>query len=594
MNRFFSFLFLLSLLASACVGTRDRGLAKDIPTQDRINQGRILMDSGQYGKAAQVFEEASLRPRNQGTTLALYYSGLAYFHQGASFPAEQQFTKLLRNYPKSRYLPEARYHLALLKLRKYDKNLQQQGLEELLSLSQNARSKDLREAALSAVRKYLFEDASIPLLQQYYKKAEEPARTFVLEGLIHQRAQKGLSQDSIQSIYQAHLNKGGKPSSYLEKLNTATEPPKPVHEPNIIKIALYLPLYLDNLNFFVMDEVPRQSRDGLEFYEGFQEAVEEYSPQAQKKIYVQLFDSKREAGLIEQQLQDMQKWAPDMIIGEVFTDASLVIARWAARNRVVQLVPFSANPALISDSLNYTFMARPSFETHGRRMADYAAQQLFRQHVVVWSDQRSSTEAVVQAFGETFQAQGGQVTILEIDSIFEDRAQEDIADHYRESIVDWDSIDGMYIPISNEESAGMILSSLAIQVKREDFRVMGTPVWEQYNLISRQLKDRYGLVYSSPFASENDALTFRRLYNKFVKKYNAPPSKTHIQGYALGKYVLQLLDIYDPNSIPLREFMKNTERFKAVHNDIFFMTQRDNQEVQIFEHREGEVVRVEQ
>lgn len=593
MNRFLIIILLVSLTFAACTGTKKITLERDLQSQQMISQGKDLMSTGAYEKAADVFETASIRPQNQSTTTALYLAGLAHYKRNASFPAQQQFERLLRDYPKSRYADDARYHLALIKLKKYDENVRFQGVKELLALSEKAKDRELETLARNAALDYLFNQASITFLTKFYKEVEEPIKTTALEATIHQESKKGKSQDELIARYQSHLEIGGQQSAFLDNLLAKAPETKPVHEPNIIKVALMMPFYLDEQNFFLMDEIPRQSKDALEFYEGFQQAVEDYSPQAQKKIYVEVFDTKRDTSLIKKQLQKIGNWAPDIVVGDVFTTESRAIAKWANKNKVVQLVPFSANPGLISDSMDYTFLARPSVSTHGKVMATYAAQGLLLQHVVVWTDGRSITNAIANRFVETMQAYGGQVTLLQIDSVYEDRAQDDIQAYFENELKDLEGIDGMYIPLSNLESAGLIISSLSIQAGDQEIKVMGTPSWERFTLIPRQLKERFGVVFTSPYAENSDSLAFQSFVNKHYQKFGLPPSDVNVQGYGLGMYVLNLLDVHNPKTIPLKDFIKNAELFQAAHADIFFMRNQDNQELHFFEFRDGEIVRVE-
>ncbi len=595
MNRFHIIILLISLTFAACTGTKKLTLERDLQSQQMITQGKDLMNTGAYDKAADVFETAAIRPQNQSTTSALYLAGLAYYKQGASFPAQQQFEKLIRDYPKSKYADDARYHMALIKLKKFDENVRQEGINELFALSEKSKDKELEELSRNAALDYLFNKANIPFLNTYYAQAQEPFKTLSLEAIIHQEAGKGRAQEALIARYEQHVAAGGRKSAFLDKLLDETAVIKPVHEPNIIKLALMMPFYLDEQNFFLMSEVPRQSKDALEFYEGFQQAVEDYSPQARKKIFLQVFDTKRDTSLIKKQLKQINDWSPDVVVGDVFTNESRTIAQWANAHKVVQIVPFSANTSLIGDSLSYTFLARPAASTHGKAMATYAAQGLLLQHVVVWTDGRSVTNSIANRFAETMQAYGGQVSILQIDSVYKDRAQDDIQEHFKNELnnIKKQGIDGMYIPLSSEESAGLIISNLSLQAGEGDVRIMGTPSWRNFNLIPRQLKERFGVLYTSPYAEANNPTAYDTYVNSHYMKFGMPPTEVNVQGYGLGLYVLNMLDIYNPKTIPLKEFLKNAEAFQAVHNDIFFMRNQDNQEMHIFEFRDGNAVRVE-
>ena len=594
MNQYFTLFLVISLTIAACTGTKKVTLQKDLQTQQMVDQGKDLMKAGTFEKAADVFEEASLRTNSQSTTTALYLSGLAHFKRNASFPAQQQFEKLIRDYPKSRYANDARYHLALLKLTKYDQKEKLTGVNELFALAEKVKNKDrdLEKLARSAAMDFLFNQAGMTFLSQYYKQAEEPVKTFTLEAIIHQENKKGKSSDDLAARYQEHIDAGGRQSAFLDNLLAKPVDLKPVHEPDVIKVALMMPLYLDEVNFYLMDKIPGKSLDALEFYEGFNQAVEDFSPQAQKKIFLQVFDTKRDTSRIQFQLNQLSNWSPDVVVGDVFTTESQSISKWANENKVVQIVPFSANPILTQDPRGYTFLARSSVSTHGKQMAKYAAQGLLLNHVVVWTDGRRLTNSIAQSFIQEFENYGAQVTLLEIDSVYKERAQEDIEEYYKDALKDMDGIDGMYIPISNEESAGLILSSLAVQAGDQEVRVMGTPSWERFQLIPRQLKERFSLIFTSPYAENNNPEAYINYVNKHSAIFSLPPSDINVQGYGLGMYILNLLDIYDPKTIPLNEFIQKLEAFEAAHNSIYYNENQDNQGLHIFEYREGEVIKI--
>ena len=594
MNRILTLICVAALLAPACTGTKVI-LQKDPLTTEMVEQGKGLLKAKDYGKAATVFEDASNRPGNQQTTTALYLSGLSYFHKGESFPAEQAFKKLIRDYPKSRYLNEAQYHHSLLLLKKYDDNLKQQGLDMLFKLADGANDKGLKENALRAAQEFLFyTNKKISFLQNYLSVAPESHKINVLEAWVHYLVSTG-KKGEVAALYKQHLAVGGKSSAYVESITKEQEvQAASIIDPDIIKIALILPTYLDDISsFYNLDAIPPRSRDGLEFYEGFQQAVDDYSATSSKKIFVECYDSRRDTARLLAQLDGRKAARPDVIVGDVFTDASLAVSDWARRHQVPQIVPFSANPILMEkDTTGLVFLARPSARTHGRRMGEYASTTLGLTNVVIWNDQRRITQTLVDNFSEAFEALLGTVKVVSIDSVYEDRAQDDIIDYFKDNITDWDSVDGVYIPLSDEESAGLILSNLAIETKGEGIKALGTPAWEFFKLISQREKEKFGLTFTSSYSEENDPKAFSQYYNQFLREFKLPPSRANVQGYGLGTYLLQLLDIHDPATISFPDFIRNSETYKAIQSDFHFQQLQDNQAVNIFEFYDGEVVKV--
>ncbi|MFK7971703.1 MAG: ABC transporter substrate-binding protein [Bacteroidia bacterium] len=576
---------LLGSLAWGCKSTEV--LRRDLQAQSMIEEGKKLLQKEQFKEAAAILESAAVRPANQSTSTALYLAGIAYYKAKKNYPAEQQFTRLIRSYPKSSYLHEAKYHRALLLLKKYDEDKKQEGVKTLYSLSIDRRRGDLAKDADQALRKFLFYDAKASFLQMLFANAGATQRQLFAEALAY-RLVKTNQAVAAKAVYAELKSKNGQ-SEFLKKMlgdPADTKADKPNPDANRHKIAVFLPLFLSDYTFTGMDEIPRQSADALEFWEGFNHAIQEMGANSGKEVYVKVFDSRKNTGLILNQLKELEALAPDLIVGEVFTGPSKVIAEWAAKNKVPQLVPFSSNPDLISNESGYTFMARPIYNIHGSRMAKYAHSTLGIKHVGVWTDQRVITEDIANTFIKTFVELGGKVSRFPIDSVFEDRAQDDILDHF-DDISKKDSIGGMYVPLGLEESAGLILSTLQVEFKEGDMVVMGTPSWESFKLIGQREKDRFKLTYTTPFSDEHNQPVYEVFQQSFNNQLLGQPTSTNTQGYGMGLYVAAILKDYDRTKMDLAERMRTFPAFKMPYSNMHFNETQTNQYLPIIQFSDG-------
>ncbi|MEZ4686695.1 MAG: ABC transporter substrate-binding protein [Bacteroidia bacterium] len=568
-------------------------LRRDLQTQSLVEEGKSLLNKGKYAEAATVLEGAAVRPANQSTSTALYLAGIAYFKANKDYPAEQQFTRLLRAFPKSKYAYEAKYHRALLLVQKYDETDRKEGVEELLRLSVDRRRGDLADDADQALRHFLFYDAKASFLQDLFQEAAPANRQVLAEALAYQLVQSK-QVEAARAVYETLKSKNGK-SDFLQNMlgDEKKEDVKPVDpDKDYYKVALFLPLYLDDYSYIGMEELPPQSADALEFWEGFKMAADEFSKKSNKKLYVKVFDTRKSDLLIGAQLNELKLLKPDLIVGEIFTEPSKLIASWAAENKMAQLVPFSSNPELLNDTSGFTFMARPTYETHGKRMAEYAFNSLGLNKVGVWTDQREVTEAISNSFIETFTGLGGEVERFPIDSVFEDRAQEDILDHFDE-IRPSDNLQGMYVPLSLEESAGLIISTLQIEYPTDSMVVMGTPSWGRFNLIGQREKDRFKLTYTTPYSEAHDSVAYALFYTAYQEAYKNIPSNINVQGYGLGKYVAKLLGGYDRSTEKMPDRIRKMPLFNMPHSPIHFEDRQSNQALPMLQFRNGYPVKVE-
>ncbi|MEM1223413.1 MAG: hypothetical protein AAGH40_11670, partial [Verrucomicrobiota bacterium] len=139
----------------------------------------------------------------------------------------------------------------------------------------------------------------------------------------------------------------------------------------------------------------------------------------------------------------MNNFYPDLVLGSIFNTQSEVISRWAEQTGTPQIVPLSPSANLIDDK-QFTFLATPEVQVHGRVMAEYARDSLGLEKVVVWTNQTKSTDLMAQAFTETFQQLGGMVFSIPIDPDYE-VAKDEIPDLVR--ALKFQEPDGVYIPI---------------------------------------------------------------------------------------------------------------------------------------------------
>ncbi|MEM6261487.1 MAG: hypothetical protein AAGI38_03190 [Bacteroidota bacterium] len=564
-------------------------MEKDLQVVSQIEQGKRLLQTQRYTEAASVLETASLRPFNQSTTTAIYLAGLAYFYEGDDFGAIQKFEQLLTSFPKSTYTEEARYHRSLLFLKKYDPEKRKSGLTDLGKLMVAARDVQLRSEAEAALRKSLFETLRLDFIKAYFREAPQVIKPLMAEAISYRMVQKG-EREAGKLFYDDYLKAGGTNTTFLTALFQKTEaaPPK-VMEPNIIRAAIFLPLFLDEpYSVPLLEEMPPKTRVSLEFYEGFKEAVKQFSITSEKKVFIELHDSRKDTLRLSLLLPQASSRLPTFLIGEVFTSMSAYISEWTEAINLCHVVPFSVNPSLIEHK-QHTFLASPSVATHGSHMATYAFEKQGMRNVILWTDQRAFTNWVVQSFDSTFRALGGVTTIVTTDSIFDpEDTPESISDE-NTRLKDM-AFDGVYIPISNEETAGQILSNM----KWQNFVLpaMGTPAWAGFSIIDQELKEDFDLTFTSDAMPDKSGSSSTPFYQNYLAVYKVPPSDAVLKGYELGNYLLNLAEIHDPEKISFSQFLRLAESYKGNFFSFSFQQYQDNQNLYFFQFKDNTITQV--
>lgn len=587
MNR--TLIIILLLIISSCLAQKTL-LEQDPRTEALITQGKRFMQTKAYASAAQNFEEAAARPFSHATTAAIYLAGLAYYYEGDDFFASQRFNTILEEYPKSKYVEDAKYHNGLIQVESDREENQSIGIEALFQVWEKGKDRNLSVSAKNAILQNLFYDVDLRLIDQLYHRSVPKRKTTILEAWCYRLVQTGQTAEA-QTRYVEYLTENGAASPYLDRMLAEVPTMTNKMDPDIIKIALFLPLDLEDPRTVYGKTLPA-SGFVLEYYEGIRKAIETYSQYSHKKIFLRVFDTrnKRDTLLTIRHLETMEQMPPDVIIGDIYNFQSEVISKWAEAHATPQIVPLSPAKSLTLGK-DYIFLAHPSLETHGVRMAEYAVNELNLQKVAIWTDLRSTTELMTEGFIRTMESYGREVMRIEIDSTFEEGADDQIPGLVRSMASA--GIDGVYLPIvDNQETSNLILSKMSYD--GIEVAVMGSPHWwKRYNIIDRDLKESYNLLFTTTSMIRTQSPEYRSFYNEYLREYGFPPEDFAIQGYDLGMYLIKMLDIYDYSAgVPLTTHLRTFPAFESIHLNYYFGGSQSNQMVNIGQFREGGVVNV--
>lgn len=580
-------LLTLVLLISSCKSQRQlTGLGYDTETASLIRVGKKYLNDKQYDQAADVLDDAASRPFNQSTTAAVYLSGLANFYAGDYLKALQRFNRIEQTFPRSKYVEEARFHRALILLNDNRADKQMEALNLLARLSRYAENLDVAENARNAYRKFLFYESNVELNQRFFEQAEDSVRQDALEALCYIYQVKGQKEEATR-LYQSFLADGGTPTPFLQSLMESGYIPEDKHA-DVIRIGLILPLYADNPMISYLDEIPKESKPWLDFYEGFLQAVQKFELVPEKKVFLKILDSQSDTLLTPFLLEDISRIQPQVIIGGVDPVISRQISDWAEINRIPYLDPFSYESATV-ESKAYTFLLNPSIKVHGANMANFAFENLGMQKVAIWSNRKAVTETMIQGFQSAFDTLGGETFVIYIDSVF-DKDEAIIEIPKMVNYMKTQEFDGVYIPINRDEvSANLILSIM----KREEVetQVLGAPRWKTYRHINRELKEDYQLHFTTSNIFEEEDPEYQSFYTEYLKNYAYPPNARNLQGYDIANYSLNLLGDYG-YTLPLTDHIKQYPKFRGVQLSYFFDQQQVNQFVNIAKYYDGGIVKV--
>ena len=593
--------WLLLLLLSGCLSLRPVTLESDPRTDALLMEGKQALRKEDYMAAWDAFEMAREREFNRSTTAATYLAGLAAYHLGYDDIAQTRFLSIIREFPRSKYLEDSQYHLALITLRQAGRpQATFEALGTLLTLNQTARDPGIRPLALAAWKQFLFSKADRDMLDVYASSAPERYQAQVMEALVY----KILQEDGpvvARHRLASYRDQGGEMTDWLKKMlpvSGGSGQPAPVvdprwKDPSTLRIALVLPFQLDQIPYPAgLNAIPGQTTRPLEFYEGFRMAVEEFQALSNKRVYVSVLDSRRDTFLVRRLFKKLDSLGVQAVVGDVYNPQSRVLSDWAESRRVPQVVPFSPTGELVQGR-SHTFLANPTASTHGARMAEYAYDRLGLRRMFVFSDGSEATRELMQGFKTTFQSRGGRVDSLTFSPDYEGAAVKQIPTLVR-SIPANAPNTGIYLPImGNEEASSLILNILQQQGK--NFPVMGSPHFRSnYPSITAETKADFNLIFTTSYYLNPDEPAYQGFYQRYMRQYSFPPSEDAIQGYDTGKYLLKQLAAYNPSlGMDLSTFLRVSPAVNGLHLPYQFRSAQSNQRVNLGQYTEEGVVRLE-
>ena len=290
--------------------------------------------------------------------------------------------------------------------------------------------------------------------------------------------------------------------------------------------------------------------------------------------------------MLNRQLDSLSAFNPDVVIGDVRSSMARPISKWAEARKVLHLIPRNPNKALV-EKKRYTFLTHPSFQMHGSQLAlhMYHAQNMRR--FVVFNDQTTVSNWFAKAFISAVDSLPG-VTIVEKTIAQEYEYNRKTIPQYVRSLKG-SGYDAIYVPLSSEEAAGLIISQL--NYHKVEIPVLGGPDWEIFNVIDPELKTRYDLQYSAFYYDQNDSIIYDSLYTTCLRDYSYQPSKYTVQGYDIMAYVLNLTSS-ELGAGDLGIAARQAPVFHGIHQDFEFGEGQINKKINIIKFQDGRITKV--
>ncbi|MDX1640695.1 MAG: ABC transporter substrate-binding protein [Balneolaceae bacterium] len=273
----------------------------------------------------------------------------------------------------------------------------------------------------------------------------------------------------------------------------------------------------------------------------------------------------------------------DAVIGPLFSEPASRMAQLAEEFRIPMLAPLANSDSLNLD-YNYTYQMNPTFEIHGKKMAQFAVRELNLNSFTIITEEGALGRASALAFRHEAERLGASISYY-IEEDFESTGYDfsQITEIFTTDAVLADSLnitpsDAVYAPFTGEASTTMMnLLMNNIEAMGSDIVVLGSEEWEYASLTDYQRRN-FDIYYTQPYVENPDTSSTDAFRDDYQTRFSSEPDRFSRIGYDTANYLLRSLETAG-NPDYLGHAMRNRPLHRGLAFHVFFDGQRINQHV---------------
>jgi ABC-type branched-subunit amino acid transport system substrate-binding protein len=547
--------------------------AKSQSAQDDYLEAKRLFFIKDY-----VSADAAFMTLKQDAVFGAYsdfYRGLIQYHLNNKGEAVILWSRMLSEYPNWEKQVEVLYWLSLC-------HFQEGDFDRGLTFLNNYTHQSLNVSLANYLISRYMSELPVDLLTGFQKNYPElRSLAFLLASRINQQPIGEQDRQLLKDLI----------DTYELPLRAVMELEIANIKKSYYDVAVVLPFVYDG-----MSDPTATIRNTLvmDLYQGLQTAVESLS-ENDINIRIHSFDTYKEADTVASFAQDLKDM--DLIIGPLYPGPIEMVKEISRRHQINMINPLSNNSSYVSDN-PFAFLARPSYETMARALADFVLKQSHKKSAFIYF----SKDARDSLFAETYRAImiRDSIEVLDfrsIDDLLAKQLLDQLTEQYEyyypksklDSLLD---IEGRFIKtrtLREEENQDEVLDSLAFYELDEDgnlsdpddpkrllayemkyempldtvghilvvsrslsiynnfvsakasrldsIGIYGYSNWFDNKLVNYELMDQVDATVAVADYFDKESDQYEDFKRKIIRKYEKLPSDFHVQGYELMKFL---------------------------------------------------------
>jgi tetratricopeptide (TPR) repeat protein len=543
----------------------------------RYFNAKDLFRTGKYSLAMESFKPLiPYDQNNRFSEYAAFYYALSAYNLNYKSVARDMFNQLRTTHPKWEKIDEVHFWIARIHM---DNKDYFQGLKTLSAITDKKMQTDI-DNLKSTYIKQVNDVETLRMMMEEYPKDEIIAKSLAA----------ALAKNIVDSEYKSQLEKLID-DFRLTKTDFIPEAPKTFFK-EIYSISLVMPFMTSTLE-------PSLNRKNnqivLDLYEGMKLAVDTLAKQG-ISLSLRAYDTERNVNKTKQILETEELKNTDIIIGPFFQEENKPVQDFSLANRTNVFNPFS-NLSDINGTNPYAYLFQPSFETLGKKSADYVKDHVRRKNCMVFYGNTRVDSVLAANFIQRANENGIKISAIhkvnkdagKIMGILATPTEYDEFKYPKQFTLPKDSLGSIFVA-SND---ALIYAKVAggVETRNDSVLVVGSEKWMEETAIDLERYQSLGIVLYAPSFTALYNPNYKAFVTKFIKVHGRVPSNSAKTGYELMLFVGKQLK---QHGVYFQEGMSKagvipghlTEGYK-------YEAARDNQLVPFIKFRYGQPVVVE-
>lgn len=529
-------------------------------------------DSKKWDSASQLFNQIAYGyPKNSKTSLAFLFVGKIGLELKNFAAAEKAINNLMKEYPNSKYVDEAKQTLAKIyfEQKKYFKSFWL-----LCDLMMNSNDYEYRfnskELAENLALNYL-SAAELKAFHDSTKLSDLKPFLLLLRSKIYiSQNNKDLAQESLLKLIRTYPNSEEKDEAQLLydkiKINMASNF---VSEADIIVVLL--PISGSGSN----------TKAAKEILEGIKYSLNEFNSTRDNKVAIIIRDTelnRNKLEIIYEELREIENLK--CIIGPIFSSEVRDALEIFKEITVPIISPTATDDYLINLHQNF-FQANPSFSMRGRLMAQYIYYVENKRKIGILNSVDGYSPILSSSFSQEFERLGGKILFREAYR----SGTLDLSMQVQKIAANLNQIEGLYIPLSDRVDIPIIISSLS-QLNL-NIPVYGDQDWmNPLELGSAAFLDN-NLIFCSDYYIKFEDPDYQKFTKDYFEKTKTEVNRNVLYGYDAMKFVLTCIRTAGFGTSSLKQKMISGITSAGYKNNISFDSNRINKYLNIIRYTKG-------